>query len=130
MAIDAVLAGDHEVVVFLSGARVFSNGVDFTLEVRARHAITDGRGHMLGGVHGNGDPNDRLLLGIEFSDGRRCTNVGDALDFDSGDSGERPLLMPRGGSGQPSHQKYPRGAGLLSSTPKFASHSLRCRPNS
>ncbi len=94
-----MLAGDHEVVVLLSGARVFSNGVDFTLEVRARHSITDGRGDMLGGVHGNGDPKERPLLGIEFSDGRRCTNVGDALDFDSGDSGERPLLMPGGGSG-------------------------------
>ena len=70
MAIDAVLADDHEVVVFISGARVFSNGVDFTLEVRAKHAFTDEGGHMLGGVHGQGDPNDRLLLGIELSDGR------------------------------------------------------------
>jgi hypothetical protein len=34
VAIDAVLADGPEVVVFISGARVFSNGVDFTLEVR------------------------------------------------------------------------------------------------
>src|SRR5450756_2113650 len=55
VAIDAVLAGDHKIVVFISGARVFSNGVDFTLEVRARHGSTDGRGDMLAGVHGYGD---------------------------------------------------------------------------
>jgi hypothetical protein len=69
VAIDAVLADDDEVVVFISGARVFSNGVDFTLEIRARLATTDGRGGMLGGVHGDGDPSDRLLVGVEFSEG-------------------------------------------------------------
>ena len=46
-----------------------------------------------------GIPTIACCLVIEFSDGRRCTNVGDALDFDSGDSDERPLLMPGGGSG-------------------------------
>ena len=98
VAIDAVLAGDHKIVVFISGARVFSNGVDFTLEVRARHGSTDGRGDMLAGVHGYGDPSDRLLLGIEFSDGRRCTNTGEPLDLDGSDSVEQPLLTPGGGS--------------------------------
>jgi len=99
VAIDAVLADDHEVVVFIAGARVFSNGVDFTLEVRARHATTGGRGDMLGGVHGDGDPSDRLLLGFEFSDRRRCTNIGAPFSPDSHDSAERPLLTPGGGSG-------------------------------
>jgi len=70
VAIDAVLADVQDVVVFISGARVFSNGVDFTLEVRARHGTNDGRGGMLGGVHGDGDPSNRLLRGVEFSDGR------------------------------------------------------------
>jgi hypothetical protein len=46
VAIDAVLADGQEAVVFISGARVFSNGVDFTLEVRARHGTNDGRGGM------------------------------------------------------------------------------------
>jgi len=32
VAIDAVLADGQEVVVFISGARVFSSGVDFTLD--------------------------------------------------------------------------------------------------
>jgi hypothetical protein len=99
VAIDAVLADDHEVVVFISGARVFSNGVDFTLEVRARYATTDGRGGMLGGVHGDGDPSDRLLLGFEFSDRRRCTNIGAPFLPDFQDSAERPALTPGGGTG-------------------------------
>mgnify|MGYP001791439518 CR=1 FL=1 len=99
VAIDAVLADGQEVVVFISGARVFSNGVDFTLEVRARHGTNDGRGGMLGGVHGHGDPSNRLLLGVEFSDGRRCTNIGAPFTADFHDSADRPLLTPGGGSG-------------------------------
>lgn len=98
VAIDAVLADDQDVVVFISGARVFSNGVDFTLEVRARHGTNDGRGGMLVGVHGDGDPSNRLLLGVELSDGRRCTNIG-AYTADFHDSADRPLLTPGGGSG-------------------------------
>ncbi len=99
VALDAVLAGDHEVVVFISGARVFSNGVDFMLEVRARHASDDGQGDMLGDVYGQGGQSDRLLLGIEFSDGRRCSNIVGPLDLDGADSFERPLLTTGGGSG-------------------------------
>ncbi len=92
VAIDAVLADGQEVVVFISGARVFSNGVDFTLEVRARHGTNDGRGGMLGGVHGDGDPSNRLRLGVEFSDGRRATTIGAPFTADFHDSADRPLL--------------------------------------
>jgi hypothetical protein len=99
VAIDAVLADGEEVAVFISGAHVFSNGVDFTLEVRARHGTNDGRSGMLGGVHGDGDPSNRLLLGVEFSDGRRCTNIGEPFTADFHDSADRPLLTPGGGSG-------------------------------
>ena len=99
VAIDAVLADGPEVVVFISGARVFSNGVDFTVEVRARRGTNDGQGGMLGGVHGHGDPSNRLLLGVEFSDGRRCTNIGAPFTADFHDSPDRPLLTPGGGSG-------------------------------
>jgi hypothetical protein len=97
LAVDAVLVADDEVVVFISGVRAFSNGLDITLEVRVRHASTDERGDMLAGVHGHGDPSDRLLLGVELSDGRRCTNL-DPLDLDGSDSTERPMLTPGGGS--------------------------------
>ena len=96
VAIDAVLVGDDEVVVFISSMRAFSNGLDFTLEMRARHASADERGDTFG-LHGHGGPSDPPLLGIEFSDGRRCTNV-DPLDIDGSDSAERPVLTPGGGS--------------------------------
>jgi len=96
VAIDAVLVGGDEVVVFISSVRAFSNGLDFTLEMRARHASIDERGDTFG-LHGHGGPGAPLLLGIEFSDGRRCTNV-DPFDLDGSDSGERPVVTPGGGS--------------------------------
>lgn len=96
LAIDAVLVGNDEVVVFISCARAFSNGVELSLEVRARHTSIDERGGMFG-LHGHAGPGDPLLLGIELSDGRRCTNV-DRLDIDDSDPAERPMLTPGGGS--------------------------------
>jgi hypothetical protein len=57
------------------------------------------RGDMLGGVHGHGDASDRLLVGVEFSDGRRCTNIGSPFPPGFHDSAGRPLLTPGGGSG-------------------------------
>jgi hypothetical protein len=95
LAIDAVLVGNDEVVVFMSGVRAFSNGVELTLEVRARHTSTDERGDTFG-LHGHAGRGDPLLLGIELSDGRRCTNL-DGLDLAS-DPSERPMLTPGGGS--------------------------------
>jgi len=58
VAIDAVLVGNDECVVFISGVRAFSNGVEFSLEVRAWHTSTDERGDMfvLHGHDGPGDP--------------------------------------------------------------------------
>jgi hypothetical protein len=96
VAIDAVLVGNDEVVVFISGVRAFSNGVELSLEVRARHTSTDERGDMFG-LHGHAGPGDPLLLGIELSDGRRCTNL-DRPDLDDSDPAERPMLTPGGGS--------------------------------
>jgi hypothetical protein len=96
VAIDAVLVGDDEVAVFISGLRAFSNGVELSLEVRARHTSTDERGGMFG-LYGHAGPGDPLLLGIELSDGRRCTNL-DRIDLDDSDPAERPMLTPGGGS--------------------------------
>ena len=96
VAIDAVLVGNDEVVVFISGLRAFSNGVELSLEVRARHTSTDERGGMFG-LYGHAGPGDPLLLGIELSDGRRCTNL-DRIDLDDSEPAERPMLTPGGGS--------------------------------
>ncbi len=96
VAIDAVLVGNDEVVVYISGLRAFSNGVELPLEVRARHTSTDERGDVFG-LHGHAGPGDPLLIGVELSDGRRCTNV-DPFDLDDSDPAERPMLTPIGGS--------------------------------
>jgi hypothetical protein len=99
LAVDAVLVGDDEVAVFISGVRAFTNGVELTVEVRARTVSSGGPGDVLGSVFGHGSSDDRVLLGVELSDGRRCTNLDDSLAFDLDDSGEQPRLMPGGGSG-------------------------------
>lgn len=96
VAVDAVLVGDDEVAVFVTCLRAFSNGVELSLEVRARHTSTDERGGMFG-LYGHAGPGDPLLLGIELSDGRRCTNL-DRIDLDDSDPAERPMLTPGGGS--------------------------------
>jgi hypothetical protein len=92
VAFDSVLAATDDLAVFVSGLRVFSNGVDFTVEVRARRRTGGGRRTLSDALHGNGDT--QLLLGVEFSDGRRCSNVGLRL-MEAADA--EPTLWPGGG---------------------------------
>jgi hypothetical protein len=76
-AVDALLAATDDLVVFICGMSVFRHGVDFTVEARARpgHSFAD-RGISLEDAMGPvGEAGNRLLLGIEFADGRRCSNV-------------------------------------------------------
>lgn len=94
VAFDCMLAVKDDLAVFVSGLRVFSNGVDFTVEVRARGRTGGGRRTLSDALHGNGDT--QLLLGVEFSDGRRCSNVGLRL-MDA--AGDEPTLWPGGGGG-------------------------------
>lgn len=100
VAIDAVLARTEDLVVFMSGARVFSNGVDLTLEVRLRQVDASGR-HVLGAaVHGHGPGSgDRLLFGVEFADGRRASTLGRDLRPPTEDTEDEPRLWPGGGGG-------------------------------
>jgi hypothetical protein len=99
VVLDEVLAGDGETAVFMTTARAYSTGVELSLEVRARHVTADGGGDLMGAVHGHGGSDDRLLLGIEFSDGRRCTNLGNPFTSGGADSTDQPVFMPGGGSG-------------------------------
>lgn len=92
VAFDSMLAVKDDLAVFVSGLRVFSNGVDFTVEVRARRHASRGRRTLSDALHGNGDT--QLLLGVEFSDGRRCSNVGLRL-MDAAE--DEPTLWPGGG---------------------------------
>lgn len=76
VAVDAVLAESEDLVVCLSGVRVFTTGLDLRLMAMARTADARHRRAGLGGaLFGHGDPQDRLLLGVEYADGRAGTNV-------------------------------------------------------
>lgn len=68
---EVLLVRTDEVAVFVSSMRAYRNGVDFTLEVRARHGVVDGSHDVGDGLHGTID--DQVLFGVEFSDGRSCT---------------------------------------------------------
>jgi hypothetical protein len=77
VAVDAVLGSSGDLVVFFCGMLAFRNGVEFTLQARARTIRSDDSetDWLYEGVNGHGDQADRLLLGFEFADGRRCTNL-------------------------------------------------------
>jgi hypothetical protein len=92
VAFDSVLAVKDDLAVFVSGLRVFSNGVDFTVEIRARRRTGGGRRSLSDALHDHG--NSQLLLGVEFSDGRRCSNAGLRL-MEAAD--DEPTLWPGGG---------------------------------
>jgi hypothetical protein len=94
VAFDAVLARTDDLAVFVSGLRVFSNGVELTVEVRARTTPADDRYGLSEALHGHRDA--QLLLGVEFADGRRCSTID--WDLMSGPPGT-PRLWPGGGSG-------------------------------
>ena len=98
VALDATLASSSDLAVFVSGMRAFRNGVEFAVEVRARNSATDPDRVNLGdGVLGEERGDDRLLLGVEFADGRWCTNVG-GYDFDADDTADRLQLWADEGS--------------------------------
>jgi hypothetical protein len=77
VAVDALLGSTANLAVFVSGMRAFRNGIEFTLHARARTVLSkDSRTEWLcEGISGLRNQADRLLLGIEFADGRRCTNL-------------------------------------------------------
>jgi hypothetical protein len=101
IAFEAVLASSADLVVFMSGMSVFRHGIEFTVEVRVRpgRARGDGAERLGGEIHGHGSSGNRLLLGIEFADGRRCTNVGGRHGMDSPTPDDQPQLWPGGGGG-------------------------------
>jgi hypothetical protein len=94
--LNVVLARTDDVALALVGATVYSTGVAFDMVVRARSVPEEvgpwGIDSLLWG-HGPQKPVDRLLFGVEFSDGSRVTNV---RDFPPGPG---PALMQRSGTG-------------------------------
>lgn len=77
VAFDALLVEADDLVVFLSGLRVYTTGVELSIELRARPSASEDEDDHLGRLlHGRRGAADGLLLGIEFADGRTCSNLG------------------------------------------------------
>jgi hypothetical protein len=77
----AVLGLTDETAVSVAGFRLYSTGLAFTLSVRLRKEPPHDLAHRLYELisgHGPGSPDDldqRLLLGVEYADGRTATNL-------------------------------------------------------
>jgi hypothetical protein len=97
VAFDALVASTGDLAVFVSGLRVFTNGVDLTIEVRTGRRLSDSPHGLSDAMHGMGRRSE-LLVGVEFSDGRRCSNLD--LGLPSGPR-DAPALWPGAGHGGP-----------------------------
>jgi hypothetical protein len=92
MPLNRLLARSDHAAMAVLGLQVFTTGLSFDLTVRCRPSLVEvlGRdvGDLLWGRRGEG----RLLLGVEFADGRRVTSLRDRDDLDV-------VLQQGGGSG-------------------------------
>lgn len=98
VALDVVLGASDEAVVFISGARAYTNGVEFHVEVRVSKPGPRSRDHGLG-LHGDGLAGEQVLLGVEFADGRRCSTVPGTRGLLEPRPDDAPSLMSNGGGG-------------------------------
>ncbi len=104
----AMLASNADAAVGVTHLEAFSTGFQFDLAVRVRQApprLAGGGLFMLidGHVHPGAQVSleDRLLLGVEYSDGRRASTVQDARRRGPNAvlSDEELVLVPEGGGG-------------------------------
>jgi hypothetical protein len=105
--VDAVLAETADLVVCITGVQVFSSGLDLRLMAMSRRSEAEGHGQgFSAAVFGHGDPRDRVLLGVEFSDGRTADNLSRGhgyVDDPAFDDFTTPVLLQQGGSGGDGH---------------------------
>jgi len=97
LVIDKVLVASDDLVCYLAGMRVYSTGVEFDLEARLRPGAQVGDAarlyEMLTDFYGShGVQDERLLVGVEFADGRRGANLDGVAD-------RGVSLRPSGSSG-------------------------------
>jgi hypothetical protein len=97
----ALLARTDDAAVTLTGVQVFSTGTGFTLAVRCRpEALPDGEAELhellWQGRRGRGTA---LLVGVEFADGRRASNLPDRDPFAAGGDPEDLVFTQGSGSG-------------------------------
>jgi hypothetical protein len=103
--VELVLVNTGEVAVFVTGALVYPTGYEVTLTalLKEESAIEDQiwmRPHRLrrGAADGEIAP-EMLRFGIQFSDGRKATNVGGTSPLGADARPNAPLLTSRGGGG-------------------------------
>ena len=107
VGVAALLASSDNVAVGLNQVEAFSTGFRFTLAVRVRQVPTELiRGelfmHITAHVPDLEIPlENRLLVGIEYSDGRRASTLGDTWTFrpDAEMGSDQLVLVPQGGGG-------------------------------
>lgn len=100
VAVDAVLASNEDLVIFIGGLSVYRHGMDLNVEVRARpgRSVAHPEG-LLAEVGSHGAGWDPLLLGVEFSDGRSCGNLEMSQAAVRDVSNEQPRLLFESASG-------------------------------
>jgi len=95
--VGVVLARTEASAVSLTGVRVFSTGLSFTVDLRCRpEALPDGVVD-LGSQLWRGRSGDQLLVGVEFADGRRASNLPRHDPF--GDPADAEAVVFHQGSG-------------------------------
>jgi hypothetical protein len=100
--VNPVLGRTEDACIAVVGVQAYSTGVAFRLAVRMRTRApsVEGLSRVLTGYHDPGDdPEARLLLGVEFSDGRRATNMGGGPPPEELPDLTAPVLSPCGGGG-------------------------------
>lgn len=93
----ALLARGDDVAVILTGARLYSTGIRLDIAVRARVGDQVDLFSALDGYGRRGA--DRILLGVEYVDGRVATNVGHSGWPPPDRPDTEPTLTSGGGSG-------------------------------
>jgi hypothetical protein len=98
--LDLLLGRTDDIAVAITGARVYANGVECTLALRARSARRHGRQfHEMAGTMTRADQPDRLLLGFEYADGRTVTSLGDWSAYLAADAFDDTPTLTWGGGG-------------------------------
>ena len=104
VAVERVLGRSDDAVVAIGGIAGYPNGFEFTLAAILR--VDRRGGPMLMHLHpfepDDPVPDRFLRLGVEFSDGRRATNLSPPMYMaDPSRAPAGPMLTPNGGGGGP-----------------------------
>lgn len=98
LALDALIVATGDLAVFVCGMAVYRNGIEFTIEVRARPSRPTGDEDLVSNLVQGRRGEHRFLVGVEYADGRRCANI-DELDVRNPGPPTQPHLQGGGGSG-------------------------------